>query len=252
MKTDFPDQAQIPELLAMWKEAFGEHGGFWEMFLDTAFVPEHCRCVTVERKTAAALYWFECSCSGQKMAYVYAVVTHPGFRNRGLCRMLLEDVQNHLAEQGYTAVLLVPEQEALRQMYRKLDYRDCTTVSEFSCAAGDTSVPLRTIGPEEYGILRREFLPTGGVVQEGKNLAFLAAQAQFFAGEDFLLAAYVDGDTLVGMELLGNRDTAPGILRTLECARGSFRTPGQEKAFAMFHSLTEDALPPNYFGFAFD
>lgn len=252
MRFDFPSQGQISELLAIWKDAFGDHGGFWEMFLNTAFQPEHCRCVNMDGKIAAALYWFDCSCHGQTMAYVYAVITHPDYRNKGLCRKLFEDVHKHLTAHGYAAVLLVPEQKALRQMYRRLGYRDCTFVSEFSCTAGDRPVPMRAIGPEEYGKLRRAFLTTGGVVQEGENLRFLAAQAQFFTGEDFLLAAYVDGNILVGMELLGNRDAAPGILCTLNCAQGNFRIPGKEKAFAMIHPLTENALTPNYFGFAFD
>ena len=34
-----------------------------------------------------------------------------------------------------------------------------------------------------------QFLPQGGVVQEGANLDFLEKQARFFAGHDFLLAA---------------------------------------------------------------
>lgn len=252
MKIDQPKEGQIPELLQMWKAAFGDHGGFWEMFLDTAFDEAHCRCVTVDGQAAAALFWFDCGCGGQKIAYIYAVVTHPGHRNKGLCRALLADVHKHLSENGYAAAMLVPEQEMLRQMYRKLGYRDCTTVSEFSCPAGGTPVPVRAIGPEEYGHLRREFLPEGGMIQEEKNLDFLAAQARFFTGEGFLLAAYTEEDTLFGMELLGNRDAAPGILRVLGCAKGNFRVPGKEKAFAMIYPLTEDAVFPAYFGFAFD
>lgn len=252
MSIDQPAEAQIPELLQLWKSAFGEHGGFWEMFLETAFELSHCRCVTVDGQAAAALYWFDGSCNGQKIAYLYAVVTHPEHRNKGLCRMLLEDVHRHLAGLGYAASLLVPEKEALRQMYRKLGYEDCTGVSEFSCSAGSAPVSVRSIGKAEYGTLRRESLPEASVLQEGKNLDFLAAQVQFFAGADFLLAAYLEEDTLHGMELLGNRDAAPGILRALGCSQGTFRTPGDEKPFAMFHALCKDAVAPNYFGFAFD
>lgn len=252
MRIDQPAESQIPELLEMWKTAFGDYGGFWEMFLETAFEAEHCRCVTVDGRAAAALYWFDTACNGQRMAYVYAVVTHPGCRNQGLCRLLLADVHRYLTENGYSAVLLVPEKESLRQMYRKLGYADCTTVSEFVCHTGTEPVPVRAIGQAEYGRLRRDYLPEGGVLQEGKNLDFLAAQAQLFAGEDFLLAAYLEEDTLHGMELLGNRDAAPGILQVLKCTQGSFRTPGGEKPFAMFHPLTADAVVPQYFGFAFD
>ena len=252
MKIDRPTASETAQLLQLWKTAFGDHGGFWEMFLDTAFTPEHCRCITENVAVTAALYWFDCLCGGQTCAYVYAVVTHPRHRNRGLCRKLLEDTQNHLKEQGYSSVLLVPEQESLRQMYGKLGYRSCTTVSEFSCAAGAAPVSLRAIGPEEYAALRREMLPRGGVVQEGENLSFLAAQAQLFAGENLLLAAYMEEDTLHAMELLGDPEAAPGIVAAVGCKEGHFRGPGQDRPFAMVYPLTGDALVPDYFGFAFD
>mgnify|MGYP003295037605 FL=1 len=149
-------------------------------------------------------------------------------------------------------MLLVPAGEALREMYRKLGYRDATTLSEFSCGAGETALPIRAIGPGEYAALRRKFLPEGGVVQEKENLRFLSQQAQFYTGEDFLLAAYTDGDTLHGMELLGDASAAPGIVKALECKKGHFRTPGTEMPFAMIYPLRKDAVIPTYFGFAFD
>ena len=252
MRFDRPDREQTLQLLKLWKAVFGEYDGFWELFLETGFSPERCRCITEKGQILASLCWLDCSCGGQKQAYVYAVVTHPDHRGRGLCRRLLTGVHALLQAQGYSAVLLVPAEETLREMYRKLGYADCTTVSEFSCTAGETSVSLRTVSQEEYGALRRQRLPKDGVVQEGENLAFLAAQAQLFAGKDVLLAAYADGDTLVAMELLGSREAAPGILRELGFAQGRFRGPGKEKAFAMIHPLTEDAAVPGYFGFAFD
>lgn len=252
MRIDQPADTQIPGLLTMWKTAFGDHDGFWEMFLATAFDPNHCRCITSDGQAVAALFWFDCLCGGQKLAYIYAVVTRPDHRGKGLCRMLLEDVHAHLRQTGYAAAMLVPEKEGLREMYRKLGYTDCTTVSEFSCCAGNSPIPLRAIDPEEYGRLRRRFLPEGGVIQEGRNLVFLAQQARFYSGEDLLLAAYLDGDILKGMELLGNRDAAPGIVASLGCSTGHFRIPGKEKPFAMFYPLDQDALAPKYFGFAFD
>lgn len=252
MEIDRPSQAQIPQLLALWKAAFGSHNGFWELFLGSGFSPERCRCITLEDQVAASLCWFDCSCQGQRIAYVYAVVTHPGYRGKGLCRELMTQVHTALAALGYQAVLLVPAEEALRSMYRKLGYRDCTSVSEFLCTAAEKGCPARSVGLEEYQQLRRTFLPEKGVLQEGENLDFLAAQAQLFAGEDFLLAAYLEKDTLQGMELLGNRAAAPGIVHSLGCKAGRFRTPGDTIPFAMIHTLTEAAVQPGYFGFAFD
>lgn len=247
-----PGPEQIPQLLTLWREAFGEWNHFWEMFLETAFSPDRCRCITEDGQVTAALTWLDCSCEGQKLAYLYAVVTHPDHRGRGLCRKLLAWVHEDLREQEYAAALLVPAEPGLREMYRKLGYEPGTRVSEFACEARGETMTLRAVGTEEYAALRRQFLPEGGIIQEGENLTFLAQQAQFYAGADCLLAAWQEEETLNAMELLGNRDTAPRILRTLGCKKGSFRCPGEEKEFAMFHPLQKDAMVPGYFGFAFD
>lgn len=252
MRIDLPGAAHTPQLLALWKSVFGEYGSFWEMFLETVFSPERCRCILDGEQIAASLCWLNAEYRGQRIAYIYAVVTNPAYRGQGLCRRLMDDTHRHLAELGYHTALLVPAAEGLREMYRKMGYRDCTTVSEFSCEAASAPVCLRAIGPAEYTRLRRNYLPEGGVVQEEENLTFLARQAEFFTGEDFLLAAYREDDALYGMELLGNVLSAPGILAALNCINGDFRAPGEEKPFAMCSPLLEGAVIPSYFGFAFD
>lgn len=252
MSFEQPSPHQIQQLLKLWKEVFGEYDGFWELFLDTAFQPDHCRCVTENGQVVAGLYWFDCSCGQDKIAYVYAVVTDPAQRGKGLCRKLMADVHRLLHEQGYDSVMLVPADEGLREMYRKMGYEDCTAISEITCTAGDTAAQIRNIGKEEYAALRRCFLPEYGVTQEGNNLTFLAAQTQLFAGNDFLLAAWLEGDTLHGTELLGNTNAAPGILRALGCERGIFQTPGASQPFSMIHKLHCAAVVPKYFGFSFD
>ena len=248
----YPGNEEISQLLNLWKNVFGEYDGFWELFRDIAFLPDHCRCITENGQVIAGLYWFDCSCGKDKIAYVYAVVTDPAHRGRGLCRKLMADVHVLLKARGYDSVMLVPADEGLREMYRKLGYEDCTSVGKLSCAAGETAVEIHNVGTEEYAALRRELLPENAVLQEGLQLPFLAAQAQLFAGADFLLAAYLDGEKLQGMELLGNTNAAPGILRALGCEKGSFQIPGANEPFAMIHKLQNSAVVPNYFGFSFD
>ena len=247
-----PGQEQIPQLVQLWKEAFGEYDGFWELFLDTGFLPDHCRCITENGQAVAGLYWFDCSCGEDKIAYVYAVVTDSRQRGKGLCRKLMANVHALLKDQGYSSVMLVPADEGLRNMYRKLGYEDCTTIGKLSCAAGNTAAEIRNVDTEEYASLRKTLLPDGGVLQEGTQLPFLAAQAQLFAGADFLLAAWLEGETLHGMELLGNPDAAPGIVKALGCSKGTFQIPGTEIPFAMIHKLKENAVTPIYLGFSFD
>ena len=240
------------DLLALWKGVFGDHDGFWELFLRTAFLPDHCRCLHREGRLAAALYWFDVSCRGQKLAYLYAVATHPDFRHQGLCHALMADTEARLAEMGYAGALLVPENPALVSFYGDMGYKSATSVTEFVCRMGAEAASLRAVGPSEYARLRRKFLPEGGVIQEGKSLRFLAEQAEFFAGEDVLLAAYREEETLHCLELLGGRERAPEVLKALGCEKGCFRAPGAEKPFAMFKSLQKNVIPPEYFGFAFD
>lgn len=252
MRIDAPRAEHVSQLLPLWKDVFGAYGDFWESFLETAFSPEQCRCVFLREQVASALCWFRTECAGQKMAYLYAVVTDPRYRGQGLCRQLVADTHRLLTEAGYSGVLLVPAEEGLRTMYQKMGYQNCTSVSEFTCAATGETVSLRAIGAEEYARLRRQHLPKNSVLQEGESLAFLSRQVQFFAGEDFLMAAYTEEDVLHAVEYLGNVQAAPKITAALGCTRGEFQTPGATKPFAMFHPLQKDAVVPSYFGFAFD
>lgn len=251
MKLDHPTPAQLPELKRLWRDAFGDEAAFIEAFFETAYAPENCRCITEEGTLAAMAYWLEGAYWGQKIAYLYAVATRSDFRGQGLCQKLLEDIHSLLKNRGYAAAMLRPGSEGLRRMYGKMGYADCCTAAEFSCEAGE-KLPIREISPEEYGALRRKFLPMDGVIQEGESLAFLGRIAKLYAGADFLLAANVEGELLHGAELLGNREAAPGIAAALGCDRGEFRTPGGEAPFAMICPLTENAEIPGYLGLVFD
>lgn len=253
MTFDYPIPEQLPLLKQLWKTAFGDTEEFLSAFFTTAYSPLRCRIARENGETLGMLYWFDVICRGQKLAYLYAVATHPDHRSKGVCRRLMADTHAVLQENGYAGALLVPQTAALREMYAAFGYRSCTTVSETFCAAGDVPAELHRIDAEEYARLRREFLPRSGVVLESENLRFLETQVQFFRGPDFLLAAQkAEEDTLFGTELLGSADTAPGILKALGYRQGTFRTPGQKQDFAMFLPLAEGILPPDYFGIPFD
>lgn len=250
MKIDHPTPGQIPGLRALWQEAFGDSNAYLDLFFAHAFAPSRCLCIEETGKIAAAAYWFDCEIPCGKTAYIYAVATANSHRHRGLCHTLMEQIHCLLARQGYCGSLLVPEDETLRRLYTEMGYHAFGGIREFSCAAGPSPLSLRAIGAEEYARLRRAYLPRNSVLQERENLEFLASFANFYAGEDFLLAASREGALLWGMELLGNADAAPGILKSLGAGRGVFRTPGPNP-FAMYRPLTQTPAP-GYFAFAFD
>jgi GNAT superfamily N-acetyltransferase len=208
--------------------------------------------MVVGKKIVAALHWMDVRLGEQRFAYIYAVAVAEARRGKGLARKLMEDAQSHLAFRGYDGVLLVPQTEELRAMYRKLGYADCTTVSEFPAQAGESPAALQRIDREEYAKLRKEMLPAGSAVEDEENIAFLETMAFFYRGENLLLAAHAENGKLWCPEFLGDAAAAPGILKALNCTEGHFRTPGNQFPFAMFLPLTSEATPPKHLALAFD
>ena len=252
MIIDVPQINQLPALRYLWKEAFGDTDDFLDSFQSTAFDPNRCRCVTLDKNTVAALYWFDCSLEGKPIAYLYAIATANAYRGRGICHALMENTHSHLRVLGYEGCVLVPSSKELFDFYGRLGYDVSCHVSEFQCSASQESVAVRRVSKTEYAELRHSLLPLGGVVQENENIDFLQTMADLYAGDGFALAAAHRNGVLYGIELLGDKDVAPAILRALGCNKGRFRTVGNDKPFAMYRSLTDGKLTPSYFGLAFD
>lgn len=252
MKIDFPVPKQYKQLISLWQEAFGDSEEFIDGFFCTAFSPARCRCMVTNKKVVAALHWMDVHLGAQRFAYIYAVAVTEQRRGKGLARVLMEDTQAHLSFRGYDGVLLVPQTEQLRQMYRKFGYTDCTTVAEFPARAGEEAVVLQRIDREEYAKLRVGMLPDGSAVEDQESIAYLETMVFFYRGENLLLAAHGSNGKLWCPEYLGDPAAAPGVLKALNCTEGHFRTPGDTFPFAMFLPLTDEAQPPKHLALAFD
>lgn len=238
-------------LRQLWKQAFGDTDSFLDSFFTSGFSPNRCRQITIDGKVVSALYWFDCAFNGKKIAYLYAVATDEAYRDRGLCRLLMEDTHRHLKGLGYAGALLVPGNAGLFAFYKKLGYRTCSSVSEFTCKA-DGAASLKFITIDDYFHRRKSYLPAGSVEPDGAMLNFLSEQYFFYAGENFVLCATAEKDTLVVSELLGDISAAPGIVAAMGKKQGRFRTPGNDKPFGMYYPLTYGQDKPSYFALALD
>ena len=252
MTIDRPAQDQIPQLRALWKEAFGDTDAFLDIFFHRAYARSRSRCLTQDGQVVAALYWFDCSWNGKRLAYLYAVATAKSCQGQGLCRRLMANTHQHLASLGYDGCILMPQTDPLFTMYGKFGYRICSHVREFSCFAGGDPIALTQVTPEAYAAARKALLPENAVLQEGITLTFLSTYARLYTGPGIVLAAYPDEGKLTVCELLGSPETAPQILAALGFPEGTFRTPGQEKPFSMYLPLGGDSTAPAYFGLALD
>lgn len=242
----------IADLKRLWLEAFGDSPETVAAFFTTGFSEDRYNCILEQGVPVSALYWFDCGLDGNKLAYIYAVATAKSHQGKGLAHNLMERTHVILKEKGYVGAVLVPGSEKLFDFYRKMGYRVATTIREFSCISADTSVSLTQIDAVRYAQLRKTYLPPCSVLQEGAALSYLQTYGQFYEGEDFLLAASKQNDTLLSYELLGNTQAAPKILKALNLPKGTFRTPGAGRNFAMFLPLTPNCPTPCYFGLALD
>lgn len=252
MTADYPLPHQILDLRSLWKEAFGDTDEFLDGFFAHGFSPRRCRCITEKGRVICALYWFETTCRGQRFAYLYAVATAAAHRGRGLFSALLADTRKLLTAQGYGGILLVPESGGLARMYEKFGFFPCCAVDKHTVEPAKEPAAFRETGPEEFARLRRTLLPEGGVLQEGAMLRFLASQYHFWAGEDWLAVGQTYDGKLVCQEFLGEQAAMAGLVRALDAAAGTFRTPGNAVPFAWFLPLGADCDRPAYFALALD
>lgn len=252
MKAERPSPALIPQLRALWKEAFGDTDAFLDLFFSLGYDPDRCRCIRSQDRVTAALYWLDVFADGQKLAYIYAVATARDFRGQGLCRQLMAETAEALQENGYHGALLVPQSEGLRAMYGRMRFLDAAPIEEFFCAAADRPVPMEEITAKQYASRRSAYLPEGSVQPGTEAFVFLSKLACFFAGKDFLAAVGREPEHLRILEYLGGREQLPGLIAALGATEATVRSPGTGRPFAMYLPLRQDSKAPVYYPFAFD
>lgn len=251
MNIKSPTVTDIPRLRMLWKESFGDTDAFLDGFFATAFSPERALAVYQDSEIISALYWFLCEYNEKPVAYIYGVQTAKSSRGNGVCHSLMAAAHKRLAEDGYCGVILVPSNDKLVGFYETMGYRLYTKLGKFSTIAKASGISVCEIDKAEYTQLRRKYLPEGGVVQENENIDFLLTYAKLYKGEDFVMTAYCENGILNAIELLGNTENASGIVHTLGCKKGSFRTPFGGDYFGMYRPFSDNNAPL-YFGLAFD
>ncbi len=248
---DHPTPEQLPGLKGLWKQAFGDSDLYISAFFDRAFSRDRCLSLLRGGEVLGMIHWLPCGLGEQKLAYIYAFAVAESCRGQGLGRRLLNAAHRLLELEGYSGILLLPE-EGLGELYRKFGYAEACTFNEGISGAGSEPTALHRITAQEYAALRPKYLPQNGVIQQGPFLPLLELDYQFYRGADFLFTARSEKDHLCIPELLGNAQAVPGILASLGHTWARFRTPGPKHPGAMYRPLIPDALKPGYFSFPLD
>jgi predicted GNAT family acetyltransferase len=221
-------------------------------FYRVGFSPENCLCIRQEGNIAAALYWLDMTCDGQKFAYIYAVGTATSARGKGLCRTLMAETAEILKEAGYHGALLVPQDPPLHIMYGKMGYLPATPIEQSIYAAAETGLPITQISAEEFSKLRPAFSPAGSVQCEPVTVAFLDKLAVFYRAPGLLAAVSREEKHLRILDYLGPKEAIPGLVAALGRTEATVRTVGTGTEFAMYYPLDPACKKPGHFTLALD
>ena len=230
----------IDDLKQLWKTVFGDPDSFIDTFFAVAFSPDRCLFFEDSGKIVSALYWFDCEYENGKLAYIYAVATHPEHRGKGLASRLIQDAHALLKAQGYAGCVLKPA-KGLFTFYERLGYVTSGCISRFFASASSTPVPLKPLSAKAYGLMRAAYLPDNAVTQDGLTLEFLSTFASLYAAEDALICTAKEEPII--FEYLGNPNSAPDILCSLGIKTAEIPTIGEDIPFTMFHPLNCTKIP---------
>lgn len=238
------------QLKQVWRGSFADPEEAIESFFRYGYSPNRCRYLEVDGRIVSALYWFDCLWEEKPLAYLYAVGTLPQHRGNGYAAQLIRSTHEVLKAAGYYGAVLKPA-EGLFPYYERLGYTTCGWVDKpLITACGDASA-IKELDADVYAALRRQYLPHGGVVQEGDVLVFLQQYARFYEGPGCVLCAGREEKAV--FEFLGDIRVLPGVLQALQIPCATPITPGASTPFLMYCPFTPKSEAfPKYLGLSLE
>ncbi len=121
----FADKQDIPGLVRLWEEAFGEDE-LVRHFYDKAFEEMSVLTVKEQEKIVSMLHYIPCKCKQDGVvyngAYLYALATDKRYRGCGYMGRLIEQAKEFAKTSGLDFVFLVPASSSLYDYYKKFGF----------------------------------------------------------------------------------------------------------------------------------
>ena len=239
----------ITKCKALWQKTFGDTKETVDAFFATAYKPENIQQIWNDEKLISALYWLDWYREEEKFAYIYAVATDEAYRGKGYGRALMEQTHRTLQSRGYAGAIVVPAEQGLVNMYKKLGYQTFYYAKSQEILS-TTPCPIAEISWQAYAEQRKKLQPND-LQPSGAVYGYLATFARFYQGEDALFCVANREDTAYFQEFIGNYERLPGIISSLNARKGIVRVVDERNTFAMYYPLTEPQAP-TYFALPLD
>ncbi len=278
----------------IWKRCFRDSDEFIEFFYTKRYSPEKTMVLLQNGVIASMLTMMPVTVTstggvGFPATMLYAIATHPDYRQRGLANSLMDFTHQYLRQNNCPFSVLVPAEKGLFDFYRRQGYQEGFGVRETVLAGESLARVLMTencqgklteIDPQEYN--RRRNLLLGGSFHISYSVEKIVYQQKL---------SRRSGSDIYGLEIGGNKGCAAveriaadsiivkemliadeDLLAALRClaqklpaTRYVIRTPifwgeewqGAVRPFGMIKALRKKVLPlkddgMGYLGLAFD
>ena len=124
----FPLESEYENLKVLWQTSFDDSKESLDYFFQNTVSPERVLSVFKDREPVSALYMLESEIIKDNKTYsayyIYAVCTHPDYRGKGLMKSLFEELFKVAKSRNIDYLFLVPEEEYLFNLYRKLGFKN--------------------------------------------------------------------------------------------------------------------------------
>ena len=243
-------QNDVPQLISLWMEAFGEEKEEVLPFFREIFPLCRPFCVKDGDTVCAMAYALPQTMhtphGDLPMAYFYAVATKKEYRGKGLASKLLDGMAATLQKEGFAGVLLVPANLPLFEFYAKCGFAPFSYRAFATVTASDA--PAQELSAAEYAALRKTYLPGIHNVPPAAVLEHLRR----FSFPGGCAAAEKTERGIILREILGDIAQVGGVVAAMGEADAKVHLPTGETPYAVCRPLTEDFPKEGYFAFAME
>lgn len=266
----------IPAMKELWKLAFGDTDPYINNFFSNYYRESRVLILEKDGKLLSMAAWFPCTMDAARLAYIYALATHPDENGRGYGSQLLTYCNEYLKnEQHFMGVTTVPATQSLHTFFAKNGYFDYFTHTEEKFI--DVPVLAKPRGvftrlpASIYHKMRHEFLKTThhvvmdlSAIAHQDNICLLTNGGLYRYDYDERICILVIEQGVKGVylvkEILGFHKTQAAALADLPtlvgCNNFVVRRPQGDTAFGMLQWFNEsprfDRTDTAYLGLAFD
>lgn len=158
-----PDQ--LPQLRALWQEAFGDSEDYMNLYFNRRFEPTETYILQEDGKVASMMTAMHVSlwaADGHTLdgRYIYAVATKKSCRRKGYAKMLDRFMAETLQKDGTDFTCLVPAEDSLHRFYTAQGYKE--TFSRYTGivnrAAYPNKIDIRHCPFTLFSAMRTHFL----------------------------------------------------------------------------------------------